>query len=210
MTAYSDLFDKLFYMFRDDPHTISLLTVIADPIQDTLDAMSFIEGASSIDSAEGEQLDQLASRIGLSRPPAQEADIFTLKGLGESDDLDGSQSLEDDTDTITTGGYLTSLSGLESVSDPGSEMSDANFRYLIRQRASVIRSKMTRTNLFLYLVAFGGRAKIDDDTKFIAEIDPFTYYDFDEWEKWYIVNKGFAPAALTVQFRDNMRDEASI
>lgn len=212
MTAYSDLFEKLFYMFRDDPHTLSLLTVIADPIQDTLDAMTFIKGASSIDTATGAQLDQLAGRIGLTRPPAQEnpENIFSLKGLGEFDDLDGSKSLKDDTDTVETGGYLTTLEGLESISDPGADMTDADFRYLIRQKAAVIRSKMTRANLFNYLIAFGGRVKIDDDTRYIAELDPYSYYDLDGWEKWYVVNKGFAPAAITVQFRDNIRDEASI
>lgn len=210
MTAYSDLYDRLFYFFKDDPHTVSLLTVLADPIQDTQDVMAFIMGADSIDDAEGEQLEQIASWIGVVRPPAQETRIFTLRKLGFTGDLENHTGFEDTSDTIELGGYMVSLDGLESQTNPGSMMPDADFRKLIKQKAAVFRSKMTDTNLFNYLIAFGSRCKIDDDTQYVVEMDPYTYYDLNTWFKKYVTEKGFKPAGFTMQFRDNMRHEDSI
>jgi hypothetical protein len=210
--VYQNLFDRLFYFFRNDPHTLKLLTVLADPIQDTRDALDFMLGSDSIDTAEGEQLEFLGSLIGVSRPPAQELDenIFTLCRLGETDDLDGSTGFFDDTDSVELGGYLTTLKGLPSITQPGTEMPDEEYRRLIRQKAAMLKSKMTVENLFNYLIAFGSKCKIDDDTRYICEIDPFTYYDLNEWFKYYVETKGFKPAAFTPRFADNLRHGDSI
>lgn len=210
MTVYSDLYERLFHFFRNDPHTLKLLTVLSDPIQDTSDAMSFLLASDAIDTAEGEQLDIIAGWIGINRPPAQETNIFTLRRLGYTGDLENNTGFEDTTDTVELGGYMTTLTGLQSQSDSTAKMPDTDFRRFIRQKASVFYSKMTVENLFLYLIAFGSKCLIDDDTQFIVEIDPFSYYDLDAWFKNYVVTNGFKPAGFTVQFRDNMRHEDSI
>lgn len=210
--VYRNLFDRLFYFFRNDPHTVKLLTVLADPIQDTRDALDFLLGADSIDNAEGEQLDNIGGWIGVARPPAQELDenIFTLCRLGETDDLDGRTGFFDDSDTVEIGGYLTTTKGLVSQTSPGTTMPDLDYRRLIRQKASMIKSKMTVENLFNYLIEFGSKCKIDDDVKYICEMDPFRYYDLNEWFKYYVTTKGFKPATFSQQFRDNVRHGDSI
>ena len=210
--VYQNLFDRLFYFFRNDPHTVKLLTVLADPIQDTRDAIDFILSADSIDDAEGEQLDIIAGWLGITRPPAQELpeNLFTLCRLGEADDLDGSTGFFDDTDTVELGGYLTTTKGLLSQTAPGTNMSDAGLRRLIRQKAEVFYGKMTVENLFEYLIVFGSKCLIDDDTKYIVEMDPFNYYDLDEWFKYYVETRGFKPAVFTPRFRDNVRHGDSI
>ena len=198
---------RLFHVFRNSPHIVALIEILSDPLQDTLDVAEFISTHRSIDDSEGEQLDFLGELIGVKRPLQQEDpdNIFTMCELGEDDDLDGSTGFFDDTDTVELGGYMTSYTGIPLQSDPTTEMIDADFRYLIRQKASSFRSQMTRRNLFNYLLAFGGRCKIDDDTDMTVVIDPVSYYDFDDFTKWYIENKGFKPAGISVDIEENLR-----
>ena len=202
---------RLFHFLRDDPVTAALIDVLSDPIQDTYDVANFILTHWSIDEAEGEQLEFIGELIGVSRPYAQEDHIFTIRKLGYSGDLDNKTGWEDDSDaTLTTGGYITGYDGLVSQRNVGSEMSDADYRYLIRQKAASYRKKATRENLYSYLVTFGTKCLIDDDTKFVVEFDPFEYYAINSWSKNYVTTKGFKPAGIKVQFRDNIRDEDTI
>lgn len=198
---------RLFEQFKNSPHIVALIEILSDPLQDTVDVCDFILAHNSIDDAEGEQLDFLGELIGVTRPRAQEDpdNIFTMCSLGETGDSDNSQGFYDDTDSVITGGYMTSYEGIPDQSDPTAQMSDADFRYLIRQKAAAFRKKMTRRNLFNYLIAFGGRCKIDDDTGQTVTIDPTAYYQFDDWTKWYIENKGFKPAGISVDIQENLR-----
>lgn len=206
---YSDWLSRLFHFLRNSPNILGKMEVLSTVLQETVDAMAFLLANWSIDDSEGDQLDKIASWVGLTRPPAQEPNIFTLESEGETYDIDNDYGFCDDSDpTVTTGGYLTSTNGFPAVD--GSDMSDADFRELIRQRAESYRRFMTRENLFSYLLAFGSRCIIDDDTLKEVEIDPVTYYDLDEWQKNYVETRGFKPAGIRVFFRENMRDGDSI
>jgi hypothetical protein len=72
-------------------------------------------------------------------------------------------------------------------------MSDEDYRYLIRQKAASYRKSATREILFSYLIAFGARCKIDDDTDLKIEIDQDRYDDLDNWTRNYIETRGFKP-----------------
>jgi hypothetical protein len=177
-------------------------------MQDTLDAIEYLNAMVDLDDYEGVHLDNWGELIGVKRPKAQELpeNIFTLCDLGEANDPNNQRGFLDDTEAVLTGGYMVGPEGLESQTDPGADMSDADYRYLIRQKAAALRSRMTERNLFDYLIAFGTRCKIDNDsTVFTSDIDPQNYYDTNAWAKHYIETRGFAPSGLTVQFLDNLR-----
>jgi len=217
MDIYDNFIGRVFHFLRQDPTLISLVTVLADPMQDTFDVCEFILDHSSIDTAEGEQLELLGELIGVPRPPAQEEhrNLFALCRLGEFEEDDGRSGFFDDSDaaagqSIDLGGYFQTQTGLESQTNPGAEMSDADYRYLIRQKAEIYRSKMTKQKLFEYLITFGSKCLIDDATKFVVEIQPFTYYEINQWAKNYIETKGFKPAGISIDFEDNIRHESSI
>lgn len=196
---------RLLSQFRTSPNILALIEIVADPLQDTYDAMDFILGSLSIDEAEGEQLDMLGELIGVARPPLQETYIFTLVRLGE--DQDPNYGFADDE---RPGGYLTTSDGLQDQSNPNDEMSDADFRYLIRQKASSYRKKMTRLNLYNYLLAFGARCKIDDDTTNVVTITMDRWDDYNEWQRNYIETRGFKPAGILVEFDENLVNGDSI
>lgn len=208
----SALFDsRLFHFLREDPVTAALIDILSDPIQDTFDVCEYIANNQSISAADGEQLELLGELIGVKRPLAQEDHIFTIRKLGFSGDPDNKTGWANDDDaTVTTGGYITSSDGLYSQRSPGTEMSDTDYRYLIRQKAASYRSKMTHQVLFEYLIAFGTKCLIDDDTRFVVELDPLDYYAINGWAKNYVVTKGFKPAGIKVQFADNVRDGDTI
>jgi G3E family GTPase len=207
VNAGTRLTEKLLAQFKNSPHITAILDIIADPMQDTIDAADFILANKDIDTAEGDQLDKLAAMIGLERPPNQEANLFTLWREGEADDEENAHGFYNSTDG--TGGYLPNEEGLDSVTDPG-DMSDVEFRKLIKQKASAYKTRMSRLNLYNYLIASGGRCNIDDDTTFYVEIDPFTYDEISQWRKNYIITRGFKPAGIKVIFRESTRDEDSI
>lgn len=211
MTISADFKARVFKQFKNSPHIVALFEILADPLQDMVDVANYILAHLSIDTAEGVMLDALGEIIGVERPAAQEPNIFTLRRKGEVVDPDNDTGFRDDTDpTVTTGGYLGSIRGLPLVSDPDAQMSDADFRFLIRQKAASYRSKFTRENAFLYLLAFGSRCKIDDDDVLSVEFDPVSYYDLDAWQKNYVITKGFKPAGVSTRFRDNVRHGSSI
>lgn len=202
--------ERLGSQWRTSPHIQAIVEILSDPMQDSLSVMEYILAHLSIDTAEGELLDFLGELVGVVRPPLQETRIFTLGSLGDADDPDNDHGFLDDTDTVETGGFLGSVKGLADQDDPDAKITDANFRYLIRQKAASYRKKMMRETLFLYLIAFGGRCKIDDDTTLTVVIDPVTYHDFDHWTQYYIPTRGYNPGGIKVRIRDNMRDGDSI
>ncbi|MBV6340978.1 DUF2612 domain-containing protein [Candidatus Magnetobacterium casense] len=207
MDVETTFLDRLFHQFDESPNITALVAILSDALQDTNDVETFILSHTGIDTAEGEQLDLLGQLIGVYRPPRQEEWVFTLCHLGETDDLWNHHGFFDDSDpTVDLGGYVTTTRGLDSISDPGN-MSDADYRKLIRQKAASYRKKMTQEILFNYLIESGARCKIDDTTTtYTVTIDPYRYYDIDEWRMNYIVTKGFKPAGIKVEFMDNVRE----
>jgi hypothetical protein len=217
MTRISDVdqtfLSRLFYWLRDSPNVIALKNIVSDVMQDTVDVSEFILSHNSIDYAEGEQLEILGELIGVPRPFLQEDEdnLFTLSRLGEWDDPDNSQGFEEIEDLgggdyLYLGGFLVTQRGLNSITHPGEKISDVDYRRLIRQKAASYRKKMTRYNLFNYLYTFGSRCTIDDETAMKVVISPVTYYDLNEWEKWYVMTRGFKPAGIQVIFSENLVD----
>jgi hypothetical protein len=210
--AEQHLLDQLLHQFKFSENIVKLIGVLGDTLQDTFDAAYYIQTAVSLDDYEGEQLEFWGELIGVSRPLAQEPkeNLFTLRKRGESVDPDNKTGFEDSTDSVITGGYLTTREGLPSISDPGSEMSDIDYRFLIRQKAASYRSRMTHTNLYNYLLAFGARCKIDGTVTFKSTIEQQNYYDLNNWQRNYIETRGFAPSGLTIEFDGNLEDVKDI
>ena len=196
---------RLFAQFRNSVNIQALIEILADPLQDTYDVLDFLLDHSSIDDADGVQLDTLGELIGVIRPKLQETRLFTLCRKGEVQHPDLGFS-----DDENPGGYLTTSQGLDSITNPGTTIPDADYRKLIRLKAESYRSKMTREVLFAYLITSGARCKIDDDTTFYVEIEPARYADLNQWTKNYITTRGFKPAGILVSFDGHLRDGDSI
>jgi hypothetical protein len=205
MTIEADLKKRLFAQFGKSPNIQALIEILATVQQDTADVCDFILDHSSIDTAEGDQLDKKASRIGVTRPPAQESRLFTLVRQGEVQDPE-----KGFTTSTLAGGYLPSKNGLEDQADPDATMPDAEFRKLIRQKATAYRSKMTHEIMFLYLIAFGAQCVLDDDETYQLWIDPVRWQDLNHLTRNYIETRGFKPACISVNFIGNLRHEAAI
>ena len=201
------LLDKLFKQFKNSPNIVALITIIADPLQDTVDVLDFINSTEGIDDSGGEGLDFIGGLIGVTRPLEQEPlnHLFTLFEAGYSGDESNLMGFGDEDDPIV-GGYLAGEEGLELVDGDGQLMGDIGYRRLLHQKASAFRTVATRLNLFNYLLTFGSRCLIDDDDTMDIVFDPINYYDLSQWEKWYAINKGFKPAGISTSFRENMRD----
>lgn len=210
--AEQTMLDQLLHQFKYSDNILKLIGVLGDTLQDTFDACYFISTAVDLDDYEGEQLDFWGELIGVARPLAQEprANLFTLRHRGESVDPDNKTGFEDRTDAVVTGGYLTTREGLASISDPGAEMSNVDYRFLIRQKAASYRSRMTHTNLYSYLLAFGSRCKIDGDTTFKSTITQQNYNDLNHWQRNNVETRGFAPGGLTIEFDGNLTDVEDI
>ncbi len=211
MTISADFKDRVFKQFKDSPHIVALFEIIADPMQDLSDVADYILAHLSIDDSEGLALDMLGELIGVNRPPMQEPNIFTLRRPGDTSDPDNDTGFGNDDDpALSTGGYLGTCQGLALVSDPDAEMADEDYRFLLRQKAASFRSKFTRENIYLYLIEFGSRCVIDDDTVLDVEYDPVTYYDLNAFQKFYVLSRGFKPGGVSTDFRDMMRHGDSI
>ena len=208
MTIREDFQDVLMHNFRAGPNIESLLDILSPPFQDLSDALDFLDGSFDIDTAAGDQLNILGERIGVTRPKRQEdpENIFTLMRLGEANDPDNDRGFYDATDG--TGGYMVAYDGLDSITNPG-DMSDDDYRAIIKQKASSYRQKMRRENLFNYLIEFGAQCQIDDDTTFEVNLDMFDGSDLSQWAKHYVETKGFKPAGIKVNIFTT-RHQASI
>ena len=210
-TAEDRLTDQLLHQFKFSDNVLKLLTVLGNMFQDTLDAAAYLQSMVDLDDYAGEQLEFWGELIGVKRPKAQEdpKNIFKTYSDGEIDELDGTDGFEDTTDgTVTLGGYLEGDDGLEALD--GSEMTDADYRYLILQKAASFRTRPTHTKLFNYLLAFGTRAVIDSDTTFKLVYDPVRYYDLNTWEKNYAVTRGIKPHSIDISFIEKHRNEDPI
>ena len=200
--------EDLFYCFRNSPHITALLEILATVKQDSVDVCEYLLSHNGIDTAEGVGLDVLGELIGVTRPRQQETKDFWLVGYGDTSDPDNDHGFYDDNDE--TGGYMVGHTGLGYQDDPDLYMTDIEFRKLIRQKAWSFRKKMTRLNLFNYLLAFGGRCVIDDDIKYECIIDPVDHEAFNQWQINYIETRGFKPAGIWVKVQYRLRDEEQI
>lgn len=208
--AEQTLLDQLLHQWKDSPNILALLGILADPLQDTIDVATYILDYEDLDDIEGELLDFFAGLIGVTRPPLQELNIFTMCELGESGDLDGTTGFYDDTDTVVTGGYFTSLKGCPNQDDPTQDMADVDFRKMIRMKASTFRSKMTHRNLFNYLLDFGSRCKVSSPSHHMVDMDPGDYYGphaLTDFFRYHIEQRGFRPAGMGVNFTQNIRKD---
>jgi hypothetical protein len=203
------MLDQLLHQFDYSENILKLIGITSDALQDTFDAAEFIQTAVTLDDFAGQQLEFWGELLGVKRPRAQQdvSTIFTICELGEAGDVDNKTGFEDDSDPdVTTGGYLTTHEGLFDVDDPTAKMSDVDYRRLIRQKSLSFRKRMTHTNLYDYLLAFGSRCKIDADNPLENWIEPQNYYDLNDWEKNYTETRGFSPSGIKVKFLDNLTD----
>ena len=205
MTVEADYKKRLFAQFANSPNIQALIEILSTPMQDTTDAVNFLLDHSSIDDADGEQLEKLGAKIGIVRPRKQETDLFTLCRAGEV-----VAPAKGFTVGALLGGFLPTAQGLEDQRDSTAMMSDPDFRKLIRQKAKSYRSKATREILFSYLLAAGSQCKIDDDDSFDIYFDPVRWADLNLWFMNYIETRGFKPATNKVVFIGPLRHGDSI
>ena len=215
MTTYDaeqTLIDQLLHQFKFSPNILKLVEVTALGYQDTFDAMAFLQAQVELDDYEGIQLDFWGELLGVKRPLEQEplANLFTLRRRGEFLDPDNKTGFKDDTDTVVTGGYWTTRSGLASISDPGARMNDADYRKLILQKGTAFRTRMTHENLYKYLLAFGDRCRLDGTETFETTITQQNYRNLNHWQRNYVEERGFAPACFVIQFNKNLTDVQDI
>lgn len=202
---YGEMLDRLFVKYRHSPTIISILEILATPIQDTHDALDYFLAHLSIDDAEGPLIDAIGGWIGVDRPAAQEEDIFCLCCDEDvADDPDNHHGLA--TDALTEGGYLTGDDGCLSKSSPGSYASDPVYREYIKAKASTFRQKATRDVLYTYLSRFGIRAKFTEGQRTV-EIEPSSYDDLDYAVRYYIINHGYRPAGITYSIKPKTEPE---
>lgn len=197
--VYQNILDRLFAKYRYSENILGVLEILADPIQDTDDAIDWILEHLSIDDAEGELLDFMASWIGVTRPPAQEENILILFADEDiADDPENNHGLAPD--SLATGGYLSADDGCLSKSDPGSYVSDAVFREYIRAKAATFRKKATPEVMFEYILRFGVRSVLNED-ELECEIEPYSYDDMSLFLRNYIETRGFRPAGIKVSVK---------
>ena len=202
--VYQNILDRLFSKYRDSPNILGVLEILADPIQDTDDAIDWLLSHLSIDGAEGELLDFMASWIGVTRPPAQEEDIFILFRDEEvADDPENHHGLAPD--DLSSGGYLSADDGCLSKSDPGAYVDDATLRTFIRAKSATFREIATPEIIYNYILQFGIRVKLIEDI-LECQIEPSKYEEISLLVKYYIENKGFRPAGIQTFVK---RQEAS-
>jgi len=197
--VYTDILTRLFAKYRHSPTILGVLEILSDPIQDTNDAIDWILAHLSIDDSDGEILDFIGGWIGVDRPPAQEEDILWLCRDEEvADDPGNNYGLA--TDALTEGGYLTGDDGCPSKSDPGTYVSDEDYRLYIRAKATAFRTKATRDIMYDYIFQFGIRPKFVHGTRAL-EIEPHSYDDFDYALRNHILNRGFRPAGVDITIK---------
>lgn len=211
MTVESDWKARTFSFFREMPTMLELIECLADPIQDTQNVCAWILAQDTIDNTSGEMLDFMGELIGVKRPMLQEDEdnLCTIFKLGDTSDADNSQGLSSVNDS-SYGGYLASVHGLNSITNPGALITDADYRSLIKAKGKTFKRRMTHRNLYTFILTFGARVKINDDTNFRVVLDASEYDDLNSWERWYAMTKGFKPAGIAVNFTSRMYDKDSI
>jgi hypothetical protein len=206
--VYADILERLFAKYRHSPNILKVFEILSDPLQDTSDAIDYILDHLSVDEAEGPLLDAIASWIGVDRPAAQEEDIFWLCRDEEvADDPDNHHGLA--TDALTEGGYLTGDDGCPSKSDPGSYVSDEDFRLFIRAKASTFRKKATREIMYNYILQFAVRSKLIEGTRTV-EIEPSSYDDLNYQIRYHLTNLGYKPAGITISIKQQTESDPEV
>ena len=187
----------------------TLIEILSDPIQDTRDALAYLIAIENIDDAEGEQLDHRGGWIGVKRPMLEEDDdnVAIYFELGSTEDPDNSQGYEEDDGS---GGYYADIRGLNSITNPGVQISDADYRRLIKAKAKTFFQKATIPNIFTFLLTFGARCLIHDDTARVLLYEAAEFDDLTDWERWYASTKGFKPGGISVDFMSRLTDKEYI
>lgn len=199
----------MFSAFRESPNILNTLEVLAGPMDDTLTAMETYLDSTALEDREGVLLDWAGWLIGVPRPPAQEDDenLLWLCALDEMDievESRGLSTLDED-----TGGYMTGMWGIESQTNPGSFMSDDDYRELIETKAWTFRKKATLGNRFEMLLRFGMRVVFTEGT---AEIT-YTPESFDSanyWKRHVVTQKYFKPAGIKLIFSQQTEPEEGL
>ena len=83
--------------------------------------------------------------------------------------------------------------------DDNSLMPDDEYRVLLKQKAEMFRSQMTDFNLIKYFLIYGAPVTIDEEDILTVVVTPDNDGDLTQWERWYILNKGFKPAGIKVK-----------
>jgi hypothetical protein len=206
--VYADILERLFAKYRHSPNILKVFEILSSPMQDTGDAIDYILEHLSIDDAEGPILDAMASWIGVTRPPEQEEDIFWLcRDEDVADDPDNHHGLA--TDALTEGGYLTGDAGCPSKTDPGSYLSDEEFRPYIRKKAATFRKKATREIMYDYILLFGVRSKLIEGTRSV-EIEPSSYDDINYLIRYHLTNLGYRPAGVDVTIKQQTESDSEV
>jgi len=202
------MLDLIFAKYRHSPIILQVLEILSSPIQDTSDAIDYILSHLSIDTAEGEILDFLGELIGVARPPAQEDAVFWLCEPWEvADDPDNEHGLAPP--SLDEGGYLTSNEGIASQVDPGTYISDAEYRKIIRAKAATFRNKATRDVVYNYLYQLGTRVKIHEEPRYV-EFEHSSYNDLNYWLRNYIKTRGMKPAGIEIQIKEQLASDQEI
>ncbi len=198
---------RLFAQWRNSPLILGLIEIQSDPMQDSIDVAEYILDALE-DGLDGDVdfiLDIFGGILGVARPPKQ-ADRFTLTKLGEGNDPTNRFGFYDSTNL--TGGYLPEYEGF--ANPDGSLYSNDEYRRLLKQKATSWNRAMTREALFTWLLDFDAECSIDGDTSHEVTADPYDFDTINQFEKWYIEQRGFDAAGVLVQIRDRMRDKVYV
>lgn len=189
--------------FKDSPNVLALFKMLSVPIQDRVDVYEYLLSMTSIDDKTGTLLDQIGSKIGVKRPPEQvrEDHIFTLYDDNEVGDWWDDYTGFSEEDEPELGGYFIDENGLDT--GDGQYMNDADYRVLLKQKAAIIRAKMTDDKLIEYFLIFGAPVEIDEGVLVVKAI-PNNGADLTTWERWYIENRGFKPAGIRVYIDDTI------
>ena len=203
-----DILELLFARYRHSPIILEVIEILSAPIQDTNNALDYILEHLSIDDAEGPMLDAIASWIGAPRQVAQEDDLLWLCRDEEvADDPDNHYGLA--TDALTEGGYMTGDDGCSSKSDPGTYLSDEDFRLYVHAKAETFRRKATRAIMYNYILQFGSRCKLNEGTRSV-EIEPYSYDDLNYAVRYHLTNRGYRPAGITVTIKPQTEPDSEV
>ena len=196
--VYDFFVSKLRDCFKDSPNILALFKMLAVPIQDRVNVAEYLLSMPDIDTKTGAHLDQVGTKINVRRPLAQvrEDHLFTLYDEDESGDYWDDYTTFSEEDEPQLGGYMVDENGLDT--GDGTYMSDADYRVLLKQKAKLLREKMTDKNLIEYFLVFGAPIDIDETGLLTVGVIPNNGSDLAQWERWYIENKGFKPAGIRV------------
>lgn len=205
---YQNFLDNLFAKYSRSPNVLGVFEILASPLQDTSDAIDYILDHLSIGDAEGVILDAKAGWIGVTRPLAQEENIFQLFSKYElADDPENRYGLAPS--DLSSGGYLTSKTGCPSKSSPGALMGDDDFRLFIRAKAATFRKLATPEVMYNYVLQFGIRAKITEGVR-ECEIEPSSYRDMSMFIRYHIEHRGFLPAGIYTHIRSQTAPDSEV